>query len=284
MAENAASSSSKMGTMLIQVIIAILGLVGLYYLYTFLFSPSTTGAILISEKKNATSAGPITFPKSQLPPLYMGGEFAVSTWINITNWGYNNGVNKSILRIGGNTYDTLRIYLGGAAAQLMVRLDTHQPSTVTGATARAANDFLANTDGQPQSANTVFSNTATNVNPITVSSLTGYGPNVITGIPSSNACDVLQIDMQRWLHLMVSVNGMTCDVYMDGKLVRSCLLDNYFNVDADYAVSILDNGGFGGFISTTALYGQAVSPDLVYQTYMAGPEPVTTFTQYDVLF
>jgi hypothetical protein len=52
-------------------------------------------------------------------------------------------------------------------------------------------------------------------------------------------------------------------------------------VDADdFKLKMLDNGGFGGYISSTALYGQAMSPDLVYQTYMAGPEATTTFVEY----
>ena len=92
--------------------------------------------------------------------------------------------------------------------------------------------------------------------------------------------------MQRWLHLVVSVNGMACDVYMDGKLVRSCPLPNYFNIDGtDYTAKILDNGlneqgGFGGAISTTVMYGKALTPDIVYQMYMATPEPVTNFLTY----
>jgi len=105
----------------------------------------------------------------------------------------------------------------------------------------------------------------------------------------SGSCDILEIDMQRWIHLVVSVNGMACDVYMDGKLIRSCPLPNYFNIDTAYSAKILDNGaegqgGFGGAISTTTIYGKALTPDIVYQMYMASPEPVTNFLTYLISF
>ena len=256
---------------IIQIIILVLGLIGLYYLYIYLFSSTQGSAIIIQGKQNATNYGPKKIDTNSIPPIYMGGEFTISTWINVNNWGFRSGANKSILRIGGNNFDTIRIYLSPIAAQLMIRFDTKQGSSTT-----ASKDRLAISDN-------VLAQPATSMMPETYSSLTGNGTN------SSNACDVLQIDMQRWVHLVVSVNGMTCDVYLDGKLVRSCLLDNYYNVDANYAVNILDDGkggagGFGGSISTTQIYGQALGPDAVYQSYMGGPEPAKNFLEYVVSF
>ena len=87
-------------------------------------------------------------------------------------------------------------------------------------------------------------------------------------------CDIPSIDLQRWVNIVVAINGKTCDVYLDGKLVRSCVLDNYFNVDSAYALTVGEAGGFGGNINTTQMYGYALSPDLVYANYMAGPNPV----------
>jgi len=248
-------------TIAINIFIAILGLIVIYYLYKYLFSSSKTSVNLITGKQDATSYSPASILTGNLPPLYMGGEFAISTWFNVNNWGFAKGRNASILRIGNPaTYDTLRIYLGGGAAQLMIRLDTHQTATSV--------DYLSNADTtQINDASIVFSQNKTLMGTTPIAS-------------SSNACDVVHIDLQRWINLVVSVNGMTCDVYIDGKLVRSCLLDNYYNVDPRYQLSILDNGGFGGYISTTQMYGQALSPDIVYQNYMAGPEPVGNFWDY----
>jgi len=254
------ADNASIGTMIIQIIIVILGLVGLYYLYQYLFSSTTASVALITGKKDATTYGTgLVVPGASIPPIYLGGTFSVSTWININNFGFHSGINKSILRIGGDNYDTLRIYLGPTASQLMVRFDTHQGASDTA-------NKLAKNDG-------TFSTNSTNFVPQTIATM----PMSSGG---SNACDVLQIDLQRWVHIVVAVNGTMCDLYIDGKLARSCVLNNYFNVDTGYKAHILDNGGFGGFISTTTMYAQALSPDLVYQIYMATPEPITNFVSY----
>ena len=207
-------------TTLIKIIIAILGLTGIYYLYLYLFGSSKGAASIITGKQDATTYTMTAIPKGNLPPIYMGGEFAVSTWFNVNNWGFAKGRNASILRIGNPTsFDTLRIYLGGSTAQLMIRMDTHQTETSV--------DYLSNADTtQVNDASVVFSQNKT---------MMGTVPST----PSSNACDIVHIDLQRWIHLVVCVNGMTCDVYINGKLVRSCLLDNYYNVDPNYQLSIL---------------------------------------------
>jgi len=258
------------GSTIITGVIVILGLVGLYYLYLYLFGASVSFATIVTKRQDASTYGGtgdsgagIVVQSKDLPPLYMGGEFSISMWINITNWSQvRAGKNKSILRIGNATYDTIRIYLGPSAPQLHVRFDTHQGGTST-------------------------ENRLSNVNDTTFtsSSVATTIESIGTLRTNKNECDILQIDMQRWVNIVVSVNGMTSDVYLDGKLARSCVLNNYFNVSPkDYNLTLLGNGGFGGYISTTQVYGQALSPDLVYQNYMAGPEPITNFMEYITSF
>jgi hypothetical protein len=255
---------STTASRLVQIVLVVLGLVGLYYLYIYLFAASISPTILLQGKTNAQGATALTVGTSSLPPIYMGGEFSISTWINVNNWSYMNGQNKAIIQIGNpNTFDTIRVYLGGQAAQLMIRF-----STIGADTASGSSDFLANTGSNSNA--TAFASTNVNVPLETISDLTGH----------KNGCDVLQVDMQRWIHLVIAVNGMTSDVYLDGKLVRSCVLDNYFQVDPAYSAKLLGNGGFGGYISNTQIYGQSLSPDVVYQTYMAGPQPINNFWDY----
>jgi len=252
---NSASSSSSTGTLLIQGILAILGLIGLYYLYMYLFGTTEAASVaLITGKQDALKLPFRTVDSKLLPPLYTGGQFAISTWIYVNNLNsVSAGQPKSIIRIGGTTSDIMRIYLGGKAAQLMIKFDKGLAA--------------ANLTNSPN----IFAVNA------------AYQSEILD--EDSGTCDILQIDMQRWIHIVVSVNGKTCDVYMDGKLARSCVLPNYFSIPATYSAKILDNGaegqgGFGGAISTTNMYGKALTPDIVYQMYMAGPEPVTNFVTY----
>jgi hypothetical protein len=238
---------------IIMVIIVVLGLVGLYYLYSYLFGAAAATSVIISKEQSAKldPSAPIVIPSASLPPLYSGGEFSVSTWIYVNDWTYRNGYNKSVLTIGGPTSDTLRIYLGAQKPTLRVRVNTSQGSDGT---------KLSNMNSKGG----LFTTLQTD-----------------SGILDSTAnCDIPNIEFQRWVCVVVAINGRTCDVYVDGKLARSCVLDNYFNVDSAYALTVGEAGGFGGNINTTTMYGYALSPDIVYNNYMAGPMPVTNILGY----
>jgi hypothetical protein len=237
----------------IMVIIVILGLIGLYYLYQYLFSGPGATSVIIKKQQSAKldPSAPIVVPSAALPPLYSGGEFSVSTWIYVNDWTYRNGYNKAILSIGGPTIDTLRIYLGGQKPVLRVRVNTSQGSS---------GNKLSNKNSKEG----LYTSLQTD-----------------SGMLDSTAnCDIPNIEFQRWVCITVAINGMTCDVYIDGKLARSCVLSNYFNVDSAYALTVGEAGGFGGNINTTQMYGYALSPDLVYNNYMAGPMPVTNILGY----
>jgi hypothetical protein len=236
-----------MASVAITAIIIIAGLIGLYYLYQYLFAANVPIINAISGAQPGNKIGPVT---TSLPPLYQGGQFSISTWVYVSNVTSNH--NDPIIVLGGTTYDTLRVYIG-PGGQLCVRV------SVSGA------HLLTN--------DKVFKDLVTTYNPI--------------------PCDIPSIDMQRWVHIVVALNGSLCDVYMDGKLVRSCALANYFDVDSNPTLQITPGGttesttsryrtiaGFNGVISTTNIYGIALSPDIVYSNYMAGPNPITNFYQY----
>ena len=238
---------------IIMVIIVVLGLVGLYYLYSYLFGAAPATSVIISKQQSAKldASAPIVIPSASLPPLYSGGEFSVSTWIYINDWTYRNGYNKSVLTIGGSTSDTLRIYLSAQKPTLRIRVNTSQGTS---------GNRLDNKDAKGG----LFTTLQTD-----------------SGILDSTAnCDIPNIEFQRWVCIVVAINGKTCDVYMDGKLARSCVLENYFNVNSAYALTVGEAGGFGGNITTTTMYGYALSPDIVYNNYMAGPMPVTNILGY----
>lgn len=241
--------------MFIQGIVVILGLVALYYLYQYLFGGATLSPTsLLGVKQSANPTQPIIVPASNMPGLHEGGEFSVSMWIYIQNWGTRMGMNKHILSIGGKTHDTIRIYLGAT-----------QPTV----------NIVLNTAGSSSSNNTM---TAKNRDHVFGTMQTGAD---LVGESDPNTCGLPAIDLQRWVNLVVSVNSKTVDVYLDGKLARSCVLPSFYRVDGGgYQTTLLDNGGFGGFISTVNMYGAALGPDTVYHAYMAGPQPITNFLDY----
>lgn len=280
----AANNSSPVARV-IPVLLIFAGLVGLYYLYQYLFGPKSVNSYsLISGKTSATidPAKPIIITSDKLPTIYEGGEFTISTWIYVSNWNYRRGFNKSIISIGGPNFDTIRVYLGGYKPSLSVRLQTKDTSGVNNAvpTAATANNTTTGS-GAPMS--------STNGDMSMVESLDKATQNAVFNILQSDSdllntnpiCDLPQIDLQRWINLTIAVNGKTVDVYYDGKLARSCVLPSFFKVDAGgYSANLLAYGGFGGQIATVNMYDGALNPEQVYKNYMAGPEPITNIVDW----
>ena len=85
-------------------------------------------------------------------------------------------------------------------------------------------------------------------------------------------CDIPVIDMQRWVNITVVLSGRTIDVYMDGKLVRSCLTPSYYKVDpTGVKIKVTERGGFDGYVNGISMYNYPLSPADIYHIYQAGP-------------
>jgi hypothetical protein len=265
------NTNSSPVSRLVSVLLFFAGLLGIYYLYNYLFGPRTFNTFALlekSQKADIDPVKPITITSDKMPTLFEGGEFTVSTWLYINNWSYRRGYNKSILRIGGSSFDSIRIYLGGFKPKLMVRfhtMDKGSPMTTTTGTDTA----------QTESLEVATLNATFNVQQM---------ESGLLDAPASSGCDLPEVDLQRWVNITVSVNGKTVDVYLDGKLSRSCVLPNYFKVDSSYSGYLLSNGGFGGQIANTMMYDAALNPEVVYRNYIAGPDQITGFWQWFTSF
>ena len=263
------ATNSSLIRKMIPILLIFIGLLGLYYLYQYLFGPNATNSYtLISNTQSASidASKPISITSNSLPSIYEGGEFSISTWIYINNWSYRQGFNKSIINIGGTNFDTLRIYLGGYKPSLSVRLQTKDTSGVNNAVPTGVDVTIGSAQpSQIESLGKATQNATFNI----LQSESGL-------LDSNPMCDLPEIDLQRWVNITVAVNGRTVDVYYDGKLARSCVLPSFFKVDASgCSANLLAYGGFGGEISTTTMYDSALNPEQVYKNYMAGPEPIT---------
>ena len=103
-----------------------------------------------------------------------------------------------------------------------------------------------------------------------------------TAIPSGQlladtmpVCDLPEVELQRWVCFGVVLNGRTVDVYMDGKLARSCVLPSFFTVDVNgVQMKLLQYGGFNGFLSNVYVHAGALNPDQMYRIYMQGPADI----------
>jgi hypothetical protein len=92
-------------------------------------------------------------------------------------------------------------------------------------------------------------------------------------------CDVKEVPLQRWVNITIVSSGRVLDVYMDGKLSRSCVLDNVLNVPrGQLKLRLGESGGFGGRYSSVQMWSQQLTPDVIYGLYQMGP----TQAQHDL--
>jgi len=86
----------------------------------------------------------------------------------------------------------------------------------------------------------------------------------------NEGCDIKNIPLQKWVHIAYVLNNRTVDMYIDGKLERSCVLRGVPKLNED-PLYVCDNGGFFGKVSNLVYYKYALNPDEVQQIYSDGP-------------
>ena len=96
-----------------------------------------------------------------------------------------------------------------------------------------------------------------------------YGQNT-TDSPTLHTCSVKNIKMQKWVHIVTVVNNRTLDIYVDGKLVRTCLLPGVPKIDNEADVNITPDGGFSGWTSNINFYNYVLNPQDVWDIYSRG--------------
>ena len=84
-------------------------------------------------------------------------------------------------------------------------------------------------------------------------------------------CTLANIPLQKWVHLVVSLNTRALDVYLDGKLVRTCLLEGVAASNKNSDLKITPNGGFDGFTSRIKYVPDRINPQQAYDLYKQGP-------------
>ena len=83
-------------------------------------------------------------------------------------------------------------------------------------------------------------------------------------------CSVANIPIQRWVNLMISVYGRTLDIYINGKLVRTCVMPGVAVVDSTAALYVTPSGGFSGWTSKFQYFPDSSNPQKAYDIYRKG--------------
>lgn len=83
-------------------------------------------------------------------------------------------------------------------------------------------------------------------------------------------CGVSNIPVQKWVHIVVSIYGKNMDIYMNGKLVKTCVMRNIPKEYESKGLSLTADGGFSGYTAKFNFLPQTMDPQTVWDTYSKG--------------
>uniref|UniRef100_A0A6C0IFA9 Lectin/glucanase superfamily protein n=1 Tax=viral metagenome TaxID=1070528 RepID=A0A6C0IFA9_9ZZZZ len=166
--------------------------------------------------------------------------FAYSVWFYVNDWNYRYGEPKVVFGRMGALSDASGGSINGVSG-----LDPC-PSVVLGA---IENNIIVSLGCYP----------GVNEQPTT----TG-GKTVI------HNCMISNIPIQKWVNLTLSVYGRTMDLYVDGKLVRTCLLPGIANINNNADIYVTPKGGFNGWTSNLQYYPNSLNPQDAWNIYTKG--------------
>ena len=234
----------------LSIVITIVVIVLILMLLRYIFAdPYTLQNIQDGKTASTISASSLATNGTDVP----SSNFAYSVWFYINNWNYRYGEEKVIFgRMGAMSGS------GKGSVKGISGLDPC-PAVVLGAVENNISISLGCYPGANQQPTTPGGNTIV------------------------HTCSVANVPIQKWVNLVVSVYGRSMDVYIDGKLVRTCLLPGVASVNNNSNLYVTPQGGFEGWTAKLQYYPDSLNPQEVWNNYARGYSNWTNmFSSYQV--
>lgn len=155
-------------------------------------------------------------------PIGVGADYGIQYWMYIANWDYRFGQNKDILK----------------------RVAPNDPNVV------GPRIYLAPTE------NTLH----VQLSLYPADQRAGAAEPGMSTTGDSFTCSVENVPLQSWFSVSVTVFQRNVDIYINGRLVKSCVLPG-IPKPAVGDVILADNGGFAGSICNVNGYNVMLNPD-----------------------
>jgi len=224
--------------------------------FSSIFSSGSSGSLI--PPQDATTSTSISASKAPIS-TEGDGAYSMQWWMYVKDWNYGFGKKKAIIK----------------------RPDTTNPGVLNPSIS------LHPTDNSLQVSVSVFPSSEGS---------TGKTEPAPAGHSASTddvfVCEVPNIPLQTWFSVSVSVFGRNLDIYIDGKLVKSCFLPGVPK-PAVGDIQVTPEGGFSGQICDFTHYSRMLSPaDALNfwssgsscQSSGAGSLPVSKTSGYAVKF
>lgn len=96
-----------------------------------------------------------------------------------------------------------------------------------------------------------------------------------TASSSGDDCEIAEFPLQKWVNLIISFNGSAMDVYVDGKLVKSCVVNQGSRLQETQSIVLGDDSeavktADVGFITNVKLKAAPIAPQEAWDIYSQG--------------
>ena len=203
--------------------------------------------------------------------------FTYSMWFFVDDWNYLYGQEKKILVRSnapnvalGDKPNTLKVYLKYYDKSKNISGDT--TGTVGSNIDRAATDAACDACNAGYSCACAACNAGVPMNQSAADiAAANAARNTAADAGTSNhVCQIDNVPIQSWVNVVISLYVSTLDVYLNGKLVRTCVLPGVPKIDNNVDINVTPNKGFSGWTSNFKYWGKASNPQEVYNIYKDG--------------
>ena len=221
----------------LSIVFTILVIVFILMLLRYIFTdPYTLQNIQDGKTTSTISATSLASNGSDVP----SSNFAYTIWFYVNDWNYRYGQPKVIFgRMGAKSGNSQ------GSVQGISGLDPC-PAVVLGPVENNVSVSLGCYPGVDQEPTTPGGNTVV------------------------HTCSIANVPIQKWVNLIISVYGRTMDLYIDGKLVRTCLLPGVASINNDANIYVTPAGGFDGWTSRFQYYPNSLNPQEAWNIYTRG--------------
>lgn len=249
----------------------IITIVLLIVLFIYFIANSTlfsTDTSLVANINNATEHS--TISKDDIKSYQ--NNYSYSYWFYLDDWNYKYGEKKVLLaRPDDNNGMNPLIFFQPTENNLSVMISCYSvnPPPQVSSGASSSNETSSNSTDEPQS-------TCVTGDQASTSSAFEPGPS-----PGSEnfICTLKNINLQKWVNLIVVLNNRTLDLYLNGKLARTCLLPGVPRINNEANIEItpgnnksdLDqDAGFSGYTSNVRFFPYDMTPEDAFNVYKQG--------------
>ena len=219
-------------------------------------------------------------------PSNISSNFAWSIWFFINDWNTNYGSPKALFYQASAQdvwmNNNIKVYFDDFENNLVIGIRTFESLLQKQARASASTSLGADIGAGTSQAGGVGTDLGGGGSGIGGCSGTEFGccSDEITAATSQddpckggaepNTFIIPNMDLQKWVNLIISVEGRTLDVYLHGKLVRTFVLPNTVYLESEN-VYVGDNTNyFNGHIGRLQYFANSVNPQQAYNIYRDG--------------